>query len=71
MKINKILFIIFTIYISAYSRDILQYHTVMSDRNANITLESITVNTNKNTLDANTQYTLNKELEKARKFVQD
>ncbi|OEJ14562.1 hypothetical protein BFL38_06865 [Brachyspira hampsonii] len=71
MKINKILFIIFTIYISAYSRDILQYHTVMSDRNANITLESITVNTNKNNLATNAQYDLNKELDKVRKFMQD
>ena len=71
MKINKILFIIFTIYISAYSKDILQYHTVMSDRNANITLESITANTNKTALATNTQYDLNKELDKVRKFIQD
>ena len=63
MKINKILFIIFSIYISAYSRDILQYHTVMSDRNANITLESININTNKTALPENTQYDLNKELD--------
>ena len=71
MKINKILFIIFSIYISAYSRDILQYHTVMSDRNANITLESINVNTNKTVLPTNTQYDLNKELDKVRKLMQD
>lgn len=71
MKINKILFIIFTIYISAYSRDILQYHTVMNDRNANITLESVTINTNKINLDSNTQYALDKELDKVRKFIKD
>ncbi|KLI13091.1 tetratricopeptide repeat protein [Brachyspira hyodysenteriae] len=71
MKINKILFLVFTIYISAYSRDILQYHTVMSDRNANITLESVSINSDKVTLDENTQNNLNRELDKVRKFIQD
>ncbi|WP_295157932.1 tetratricopeptide repeat protein [uncultured Brachyspira sp.] len=71
MKINKILFVIFFVYISAYSRDILQYHTPMNDRNINITLESISVNTNKITIDANSQYNLNKELDKVRKFIDD
>ena len=70
MKINKILFIIFFIYISAYSRDILQYHTAMSDRNINITLESISINTNKITLNADAQHNLNIELDKVRKFIE-
>ena len=43
MKLKKILFIICLIYISAYSRDILQYHKIMSDRNLNISLDSINI----------------------------
>ncbi|WP_300365673.1 tetratricopeptide repeat protein [Brachyspira sp.] len=71
MKINKILLIIFFIYISAYSRDILQYHTAMNDRSVNIPLESISVDTNKIVLDSNSQHNLNIELDKVRKFIED
>lgn len=71
MKLNKILSIIFTLYISAYSKDILQYHTVMNDRNINIKLDSISVNTNKVVLDADRQLYLNSSLSKVKKFIDD
>ncbi|PCG19350.1 tetratricopeptide repeat protein [Brachyspira sp. G79] len=69
MKLKNILLIIFTLYISAYSRDILQYHFVMEDRNINITLDDIKAPTNNITV--SNDNIINKELETAEKLAME
>ena len=72
MKFIKILLIICSLYISAYSRDILQYHKIMSDRNLNISLENITVNkSGQIALDEESKFILDRELNKAKKLIED
>ena len=73
MKLKKILLIICLIYISAYSRDILQYQSIMNDRNLNIPLESTVINTNtyKVSLSREEKINIDKELNKASKLIED
>ncbi|MDO6992686.1 tetratricopeptide repeat protein [Brachyspira innocens] len=69
MKLKNILLIIFTLYISAYSRDILQYHFVMEDRNINISLDDIKAPTNN--IYISNDNIINKELETAEKLAME
>ena len=72
MKFIKVLLIIVTLYVSAYSRDILQYHKVMSDRNLNISLDSINIKKeNKINIDEEGNFILNRELNKAKKLIEE
>ena len=72
MKLIRILLIIFILYISAYSRDILQYHKVMSDRNLDITLDNVAIEKNNGiTLNEESKFILDRELNKAKKLIDD
>ena len=73
MKLIKIILIVCTIYISAYSRDILQYQAIMNDRNIDISLESTKISTNLTqiVLTENNKINLNRELDNVKKLMEN
>jgi len=65
------LIIFFITYISAYSNDILHYYSKVNDRNLNIGIELVSVQTNDffNKLDGSSRTDLINRLEEAKRFV--
>lgn len=70
-RIFIIIFITFIAYISAYSNDILHYYSKVNDRNLNIGIENVSVQTNDffNKLDGNSRTTLINGLEEAKRLI--
>lgn len=74
MKLIKILLAIFMLYISAYSKDILQYsQKTVSDRNLNIDIENINIITNNFLNNANEDVKINiiNQLNEAKLLIED
>ena len=70
-RIFIIIFITFIAYISAYSNDILHYYSKVNDRNLNIGVDLVSVQTNVffNKLDENSRADLIRRLEDAKRLI--
>ena len=68
---KRILIIFFITYISAYSNDILHYYSKVNDRNLNIGIELVSVQTNDffNKLDGSSRTDLINRLEEAKRLI--
>ena len=68
---KRTLIIFFITYISAYSNDILHYYSKVNDRNLNIGIELVSVQTNDffNKLDGNSRTDLINRLEEAKRLI--
>ena len=68
---KRIIIIIFITYISAYSNDILHYYSEVNDRNLNIGIESVSIQTNDffYRLDGNSRTELIGRLEEAKRLI--
>lgn len=73
MKLINILTIIFITYISAYSNDILHYYSKVNDRNLNIQIDGVLVQTNDffNKLDDSSKLALINKLEYAKRLIEN
>lgn len=71
ITMKRIIIIIFITYISAYSNDILHYYSKVNDRNLNIGIESVSIQTNDffYRLDGNSRTELIGRLEEAKRLI--
>ena len=68
---KRILIIFFITYISAYSNDILHYYSKVNDRNLNIKIDAISVQTNNffNKLDESSKLILMNKFEEVKRLI--
>ena len=72
MKLVKIILIIFTLYISAYSKDILRHYSIMNDRILNIPIENVKIEQNNSIIFSEEEKNiLNEKLYKVKQLLID